>query len=121
MVLTSNTCIDKWQCHTYIRIINNSNSEVMVSIPFWKPTNQCRLDGEVAKSGHFFDYTPFNSCVEDNLKYGSKEIYIVDPKFYNDTTVFYSCDSIEAKNLVLKHYVLTLDDLKKCNFKVVYQ
>jgi hypothetical protein len=62
-----------------------------------------------------------NNCWESILANGEpEEIYIIDPNHYNDPNVFYDCDSIEIKNTVLKHYVLTLDDLKKNNFTITY-
>jgi len=48
-------------------------------------------------------------------------MYVVDPRKFISGTGFYDCDSIPIKNKVLKHYELTLDDLKKANFTIVYE
>ena len=60
-------------------------------------------------------------CWEQELGNGkAAEMYIVNPRKFNSGTGFYDCDSIVIKNEVLKHYELTLDDLKRNNFSITY-
>ena len=49
-------------------------------------------------------------------------IYVVDPSQFNEPEPFYSCeaDSIDANNLVLARYELTLADLRDLDFTIDY-
>jgi hypothetical protein len=127
--MTSSKC-KKDECHFTIAIKNNSTQNIIFAIPvlgFGQPipdTNAlpgCHLSGEEIKKGETYKYRPYNKCIENRLSDGSaEEIYIVDLNSFNNPNEFYSCDSIEIKNTVLKHYVLTLDDLRKNNFTITY-
>jgi hypothetical protein len=108
-------------CHFYITIINNSNQDVIEAL-IWKNTSgKCNLSGSIINSLGKYEFR-LNDCWEDELASGrSQEIYIVDPTHFNAATVFYDCDSLELKNTILKHYSLTLDDLKSTDFTVTFQ
>jgi len=84
------------------------------------PDNKCILSGSVINPGEYYEDVRrvcFESEISTTKPY---DLYIVDPSNYNDPYIFYSCDSIEIKNTVLKHYILTLDDLKQSNFTISY-
>jgi len=121
--LTAGTCKKEGKdCHYQIKIKNNSGNEIIAAIPLVNANNKCRLDGEKINKGGFFDYRPFNFCIENSMSSSTtQDIYIIDPALYNSIDTYYNCDSIEIKNKVLKHYVLTLEDLKQTNFTVTYQ
>jgi hypothetical protein len=81
---------------------------------------KCRLDGNTLNSGKTTDYRPFNYCIENSLNYGEfQQFYFVDPSKYNDS-VYSNCDSIEIINKVLKHCILSIDDMKNVGFIVTY-
>ncbi|GAA4104466.1 hypothetical protein [Mucilaginibacter panaciglaebae] len=106
-------------CHYYIYIKNNSQNAITVAIRIPGADGRCRLDGEIVDKGATHAYRPYNFCIESSmLKNATEDIYIVDPKNYTET--FSSCDSVEINNKVLKHYVLTLNDLSRSNFTITY-
>ncbi|PJB59612.1 MAG: hypothetical protein CO098_02495 [Bacteroidetes bacterium CG_4_9_14_3_um_filter_41_19] len=109
-------------CHRSIRIVNNSDSTVIYSTILYNGINpsQCLLteDAVISPKEYYIEYSIV--CLEDRLESSDYTFFIVDPQHFNDGG-FYSCDSIEFKNKVLKHYVLTLDDLKNSDFVVTYQ
>jgi hypothetical protein len=81
----------------------------------------CVLQGVTIKAGETFTEHSYKQCWEDRLSGGkAQDIYIVDPTQFNDQNSYYDCDSIEIKNKILKHYVLTLDDLRQSSFTVTY-
>lgn len=121
--LMSGTCKKEGKdCHYNITIKNNSGNEIIAAIPLINANGKCRLDGKLINKGGSYEYRPFNFCIENSLSSGTtQDIYIIDPTLYNAIDTYYKCDSIKIKNKVLKHYVLTLDDLKRDNFTVTYQ
>ncbi len=122
LLFLSSTCKkESDDCHYSISIKNNTNKEIIAAIPLNNSNNKCRLDGKIINSASVYDYRPFNFCIENSLTRNAiMHIYIVDTKFFNDSNIYYNCDSIEIQNKVLKHYVLTLEDLKRDNFTIVY-
>ncbi len=107
-------------CHHDIIIRNASSSTVIFALEGYKDS-LCHLAKR--KELHAGEQAVLNLryCWEEELTNGrTQEIYIVDTSQFNDPNIFYSCDSIEIKNKVLRHYELTLDDLKKNNFTVTY-
>lgn len=123
LIFLSSTCKKEGDnCHKNIIIKNNSAYTVLYALRFTTgvTNTKCFLEG--------FNLTPNETvkydskyCWEDKLSNGKTvEFYIVDPIKYN-TKPFYNCDSIEIKNKVLKHYVLTLNDLKRDDFMVIYK
>ncbi len=109
-------------CHRSIQIMNKSNGSIVYALRFYNASNnsKCVLSGSTLAINESYEET-LKVCWEDDLTNGRTfEFYIIDPSQYNNPNVFYSCDSIEIKNKVLKHYVLTLDDLKKNDFIITY-
>lgn len=122
LILSASTCKKEGvDCHRQINILNNSNSDIISAIPILNPDAQCRLDGSIVSPGNSHHHYGSRDCIEDELANGAtRQIYIVDPSNFNDQSSFYSCDSIEEYNKVLKHYILTLDDLKNSDFTIIY-
>ena len=107
-------------CHKKLTFINNSNTNIIVALKFTS-SGKCNLEGSTLKPQEKYEEDT-RLCWENEAPI---ERYIIDPTkfnvFYqNGKQVFYSCDSIEIYNKVLKHYVLTVDDLKATNFVVTY-
>lgn len=83
--------------------------------------DKCWLDGTVLLPGQSDKYYPFNGCIERYISEGELiHLLIVDIHQYNVSSG-YPCDSFEVINKVLKHYSLSIEDLKNNNFTVVYQ
>ena len=123
ILLSASTCQkEDDDCHYSISIKNNSSIEIIVATRLENADGNCRLDGKTVNTGKTYDYRPFNFCIEKSLDNNSSlEIYIVNPVQFNDPNAYYDCDSIEIKNTVLKHYVLTLDDLIQSDFTIIYR
>jgi hypothetical protein len=121
LVLSASKCKKEDEdCHKTITVINNSNQDVIPAFKFTDPDNKCILSGSGIGSGKNFKDEK-KECWENIISATNPyELFIVDPDQYNSPNVFYSCDSMEIKNMVLKHYVLTLAYLKKSNFIVAY-
>jgi hypothetical protein len=123
LILTASTCSrEDENCHFSISIINNSSDTILYAIPIANPFGKCRLDGEKIKPKSTGEYFPYNFCIEDRLVNDSMFIilYIVDPRQYNNPDFYYSYDSIEIKNKVLKKYEMNISDLKRNNFTIAY-
>lgn len=123
ILLSASTCIkDGDDCHSSISIKNNSSIEIVAAIRIKNADGNCRLDGKKIEVNDSYKYYPFIGCIENSLKGNNPtlEVYIVDPEKYNSPNAYYDCDSIEIKNTVLKHYVLTLDDLIRSDFTITY-
>lgn len=120
LTLSASLC-NKEECHRTITIKNVSSQKVIYSSILYDGLNpsKCLLTKNAELNSNDFYIQESRSCWEDRLKNRNFEFYIVDPSNFN-TGSFYSCDSIEIKNTILKHYVLTLDDLKQSNFIVTY-
>lgn len=121
VVISFSTCKNEGiDCHRTVTIYNNSNQRIIHAFKFTDPNKKCQLSGLVLDSGEYYEDVRrvcFESEISTTKPY---DLYIVDPSNYNDPYIFYSCDSIEIKNTVLKHYILTLDDLKQSNFTISY-
>lgn len=100
--------------------VNNSGDSIIMAYK-WHYDEQCNLQGITLKSGETHTEGSGKYGWENRL-YGGRthEIYVIDPSHYNTPTIYYNCDSIELKNKVLKHYVLTIEDLKMNNFIITY-
>ena len=120
--LFGSTCKKEGEnCHHSIIITNKSSGDVVYATKARSGTTDLyNLQGKVLISDELHDANG-KDCWENKLSKGRiYEFFIVDPSQFNDPTVFYSIDSIEIKNKILKRYNLTLDDLKNTNFKVTY-
>jgi hypothetical protein len=114
-------CKKDKKCHPEILIINKSNQEIIPALKAFDVNNNCVLSGTAIKPNETYK-RPTNGCWEDQLiNEITFDLYIIDPVKFNATNVFYSSDSIEIKNKVLKHYVFSLDDLNNRNFILVYE
>ncbi len=124
LILSASTCKKESQeCHYDISIKNNSNDTVIYALKYTlgNDPSKCSLGGMELKPNETYLENSGQTCWEDRLTNGgTHDFYIVDPVNYNAPGVYYDCDSIGIKNKVLKHYVLTIDDLKNNNFTVTY-
>lgn len=117
----SNTCKEEGEnCHFKILIMNQSSQDIMYGWNIKNTSDKCNLSVSIIKPNGTYEYTR-NNCWESILSNGqTAEFYIIDPDHYNMPGIFYDCDSIEIKNTILKHYLLTLKELKSSNFTVTY-
>lgn len=114
-------CRDKDSCHLHIQIINASDSSVFEGTVIPGANDTCWLDGTLLLPGQSKKYYPFNGCIERYISEGELiHLFIIDKHHYNDSSG-YPCDSFEVINKVLKHYSLSIEDLKNNDFTVVYQ
>ncbi len=122
MTLTASNCKEEnEECHYNIRIENNSSSKIIAATSLQNVEHECILDGKIINKGDFYLYKPFNYCIENSMDNSTTiDVYLVDPTLFNTTNLYYNCDSIEIKNKILKHHILTLDDLKQINFTISY-
>ncbi len=121
LILSASKCKkEEDDCHYEITIMNNSNQDIIAALKFTNPDNKCILSGHVILPNENYKHS-IKNCWEIRLSNSTPyDLYIVDTIHYNSPNVFYSCDSIEHYNMVLKHYVLTLDDLRSINFTITY-
>ncbi|HNV50600.1 MAG: hypothetical protein WBH71_01475 [Bacteroidales bacterium] len=121
ITLASVTCNREGEsCHRKITIINHSTNSIVQALNIKNAAGKCFLTGSILLPEEIYEYTN-RSCFEDILSAGETfEFYLIDPNHYNTPGIFYDCDSIEIKNTILKHYLLTLDELKSMNFTVNY-
>jgi len=121
LLLTSSKCNKEGNnCHHFIRILNNSENKVLWGTVS-NGNNGCRINVHEIGSGVSDEYSPYNSCIENRMSSNEIEsIYIVDPSYYNLPNDYYSCDSIYSKNKILKHFELSLEDLKSMDFTISY-
>ncbi len=123
IALTASTCHREGpDCHHNIIFRNGSKDTIIYALEFTNLSG-CALENHfTAKPGEQFALDLPRYCWEQELSRGkTADLYVVDPSKFNTGTGFYDCDSIPIKNKVLKHYELTLDDLKKANFTIVYE
>lgn len=116
---TNAKCKKTGECHQKVVLINNSGGNVINASRVQVNTGECSLAGGILKAGAEF-VRPYRGCIEERENFTPFERYIVDTSMFNDPKIYYSCDSLEIKNKVLKHYILNLEDLKKVNFVVSY-
>lgn len=109
-------------CHKAITITNKSQDTVLYALVLTHGEDGCRLTEEARLAPGDHHVQNLRTCWEDELEFRNFEMYIVDPNsFY--TGDFYACDSIPIKNTILKHFVLTKDDLptlKTSEFTLTY-
>lgn len=120
IILMSGNCKKEGKdCHRSITIINKS---IIYSTKLidGANTSTCLLTKNSTLQNNEIYEERLNSCWESRLTNNNTfEFYIVDPIKFN-MGGFYTCDSLEIKNKILKHYNLTLDDLKNMNWTVTY-
>ena len=119
LTLLSSTCSKN--DHYYITIINQSDDDIDLASPTFYD-GKCALDPmSVVKQNSTLKFQPFARSLEYSLT-GTVvlELYFVNNLQLELQSHAYDCDSIPIKNDILKHYKLTLDDLKQSNFTIVY-
>jgi hypothetical protein len=114
-------CNKDKECHSSITCINKSNDTIIWAMKtLYASSNLCKLEGTALVYNQSKTYD-VRYCWEDEFYNNKKlEFFIVNPNKYNNDTVFYSCDSLEFKNNILKHYILDLEDLQRMNWTVTY-
>jgi hypothetical protein len=120
LILSASTCNkESDSCHHNIVIKNNSNEIVIFAMMAYEQNN-CSLAKYAEIQPTHESELHLKYCWEDELAAGKfQDIYIVDPLHYNGDE-FYPCDSIDIHYNILKHYHLSLEDLKKNDFIVNY-
>lgn len=119
MVSGCDTCSEKGH-HFSIRVANHSGVAFMLSVPATDGLGKWNLDGwKTLYPEETYFWRPFKTCIEDNLSDEETiELYLVDPDDYNPPQIFYDKDSLEKRNLVLRHYSLTYRDLAGLDFSI---
>jgi len=116
----SSTCENSNNRHYHITVQNQSDSDLDICsraiIPF---ENLCALTPiAVVEKNSTFEWQPFNFSIERELREGGVlELFFVNN---HQPQGFYDCDSIFIKNDILRHYRLTLEDLRRMNFTITY-
>ena len=114
-------CENEDNSHYYIQVENRSEIDVYLTRRGLY-NHYCMMDLlTTIKKDSVFQYQPYNTKIERQLG-GNRtiELYIVNPDHFNNINEYYDCDSLAIKNDILKHYKLTLEDLQRMNWKVVY-
>lgn len=115
-LLSSSRCRKEEECHKTITIRNGSSDTIIIAL-IAHEDSLCCLTGSETVPGDSLILPQLRGCWEDELSGGrTQEIFIVDSRKYNQPLEFYDCDSIEIKNEILKHYILSLTDLQQVNF-----
>ncbi len=127
LMLMSMTCEDKNDGYSRpVTIINQSDNDVYLCGRFTSFDGQvtkCNLHriSVIAKNGGTISHHSFEEGVQGGADGRPVlEFYLVNPNHYNEHNVFYDCDSIGIKNEILKQYTLTLSDLRRMNWTVVF-
>lgn len=108
-------------CHFFITIQNNSNEEIIFS-PLSTYCSSFKNDEILILSDQSVKYRPYPhpDCIENVLKLDSitEPLLIVDPLNY--TTEAVPCEEFEARNTILRTYILTLEDLERLDYTINY-
>ncbi len=110
----------KEKCHRKLTIVNNSQDSIIVADIYHNGFGKYKLGYRLGLSKNSEESYVYRHCMESEFSSKNLNFYIVDPNYFNAPQVFYSYDSINIKNRVLKHYDLKLDDLKNNNFTITY-
>jgi len=116
-------CKNYYDSPSYITIHNQSDNDIYLCLLFTNWEGECTLDrgGSTLKKNSIFEWQPFGFSIERSLRGGGiLEFYFVNPNHYNEHHVFYACNLITVKNEILMHYRLTLEDLQRMNWMIVY-
>lgn len=119
LVLMSSSCEKR---NYYIILKNQSDNDIYLCRLSTNFEGNCSLgrDGILEKNS-IFEWKPYNFSIERSLGGGGVlDFYFVNPNHYDELYVFYDCDSIPIKNDILRHYQLTLEDLQRMNWTVIY-
>ena len=121
--LTSTCHGEGSDCHHGIVFKNNSKDTLIYALRGSDGSGRCALIkcSDAAPNEQVILDLP-RYCWEQELAKGKvAEMYVIDPSKFNKGAGLYNCDSIGAKNNILKHYKLTLNDLKGNNFIINYK
>lgn len=115
-------CVNEDNYHEYITVKNQSEKDVYLAFKGLYYPDKCFMHStKTLTKGEVFEFFPYNGRIESRLKGGSTlEFYLIDPSRFNKNGEYYDCDSIAIKNDILMHYNLTLEDLERMNWQVVY-
>jgi len=124
IVLFASTCHREGpSCHHNIIFKNSSSDTIIYALKGSNGSGFCALvfySNAAPNEEATLDLPRY--CWEQELGNGkTAEMYVIDPRKFISGIGFYDCDSIPIKNKVLKHYELTLDDLKRNNFTITYE
>lgn len=117
------SCDNDDNYHTSITIKNHSETDIYLAVRgMYTYYGKCFMDSiKTLERDEIFKYTPYNGNIERQLRGGGfLEFYLVNPIRFNITNEYYDCDSLTIKNDILMHYKLTLKDLERMNWEIVY-
>ena len=119
LALMPSTCKSKQDRHYYITIINQSDKDIHICYKFRDTAGQCALIPRAfVEKNSVFEFQPFRYNLERELGgIHILELYFVNNRQPHD---FGDCDLIPVINDILVHYKLTLDDLQRMNWTVIY-
>jgi hypothetical protein len=109
-------------CHKAITLTNKSKDTVLYALILTHGQDGCLLRQKARLAPGEQYVQDLRVCWEDELEFRNFEMFIVDPDSLY-TRDFYPCDSIPMKNKILKHFILTQDDLstlKDNGFSITY-
>ena len=123
ILLIASTCHHEGpNCHHNIIFKNNSADSIIYALKGTNGSGLCTMvfySNAAPNEEATLDLPRY--CWEQELGNGkTAEMYVIDPRKFISGVGFYDCDSIPIKNKVLKHYELTLDNLKRNNFTITY-
>jgi hypothetical protein len=112
---------DRINCNREFTVVNTSKDSLIVATLIKNVNGGCNLAYFFGVSKKWYKTSPSSrTCLENEYSNQNLEFYIVNPSKFNDQVVFYSCDSIEEKNTILKKYSITIGELESNDFKVYY-
>lgn len=115
-------CEREKDCHRKIVIKNLSSQTIIYATILYNGEDTTQL--VLTRNAEIKPYEQYNDlsriCWEDRLKNRKFEFYVADPAHFN-IGGFYRYDSIYIKNKILKHYIVTLEELILNNFVIVYK
>lgn len=123
LIMLSGQCKKQSEtCHFHIKFKNNSGANIITAyrLTYAGTNGGCKLAGATLEAGASKEESA-RGCWEDRLAAGGTyELYIVDPAKFNGGS-FYACEDIPVNNKVLKHYNLSLEELRSMDFTIVYE
>ncbi|MBX2907660.1 MAG: hypothetical protein KF744_16565 [Taibaiella sp.] len=106
-------------CHSVVHLKNESENGVMFGLIFGYGKGLYIIDGELLERDSIKDWQPFRTCIEKNIGDGL-EFLILDSAGFQEQ-VACSWDSLDLKYKILKRYKLTIGDLQRTDFTIVYR
>lgn len=111
-------------CHRFIHFTNNSGKDVYFSfsvaggIPSSNPTTAPEYYKIKESNTRKLSITTGHMCFEDLKKesINGLYLYLFDPNIIRN----FSWETVRKENMYLKKYVLTIDELNKANWKIVF-